>query len=88
MDIDMGMARIPMRVGRLCLPVYGMKTDLHVKHKYFGCRVIAIAIAIAIATNKIKITFDLLCCIYCFLLCLFFVGHGHGSRARLTLYYI
>ena len=80
MDIDMGMARIPMRVGRLCLPVYGMKTDLHVKHKYFGCRVIAIAIAIA--TNKIKITFDLLCCIYCFLLCFFWwvmvMGRGPG----------
>jgi len=30
--------------------VYGMKTDLHVKHKYLGCPNI----------NKIKITFELL----------------------------
>jgi hypothetical protein len=39
----MGMARIVMRVGRLCLQEYGMKTDLHVKHKYLGCRVIVTA---------------------------------------------
>ena len=84
MDIGMDMARIVMRVGRLCLPVCGMKTDLHVKHKYLGCRVIAIAIA----TNKIKIKikFDLLCTAVFIVFCFarFFVFSG--SWVGLTLY--
>jgi hypothetical protein len=50
MDIDMGMARTLMRVGRLYMPEYGMKMALHVKHKYLGCP----AIAIATVRNKTK----------------------------------
>ena len=36
------------------MPEYGMKTALHVKHKYLGCRVIAIAIATVTVRNKTK----------------------------------
>lgn len=62
MDIDMGMARIVMRVGRLCLQEYGMKMALHVKHKYLSWRIVAIATVTVTVTvrnktkqNKIKI---------------------------------
>jgi hypothetical protein len=72
MDIDMGMARIVMRVGRLCLQEYGMKMALHVKHKYLSWRIVAIATVTVTVTvrnktkqNKIKIIFDSICFAVC-----------------------